>query len=255
MFFNQNKLNFNNYNHNEGLGLNICTINTHFFFGDNEDLKIEKLSNMNCDIYLLSEVRKSGKNYKLSNSFVVNKLERYFPNYHIVKDGEFAIISRYPIKESRLSKHEGYQFAEVDINGESISLYNTHMILTLKNPLKKQFYNNHNKTRNAFKIKVNQFEELRNDYLSNSNKNIVVSGDFNSFYEDWAIKVIKKDLIALDHSGMNSFINTFPSIFPFFKMDYSFVSKNLAPETSNYKLVNNHLLSDHSIQIYSLGLI
>lgn len=180
----------------------------------------------------------------------------------IFYESGLMIISKLPILNaetiqynqasgSDVMTNKGFLVADIDFNGQIITVVNTH--LQSGNDMV------------SLEKRINQFEQLKNAIKQKKNGKMIVTGDFNADMNDSAEKDVFIDFVKelglidsfkLLNPGVPGFTfdsETNPHVFASeperFRIDYIFVSQTLNKQITESKLdkvfVDNIPLSDH----------
>ncbi|MER5883735.1 endonuclease/exonuclease/phosphatase family protein [Streptomyces sp. NPDC001941] len=173
--------------------LRVVSWNTFFWDQDNDrDAFYAYLKDRAADVYLLQEYQ----NARGDEPVPVDDLARLraaFPGYHVATEGEFLTLSRYPIVSTRALRPGGLAppdtswadywnvrvlRTDVDVDGRTLSLYNTHLpdLLNVdRNPLTAAY---HRSVRQLAQRRALHFRALREDLDANPHP-VVLGGDLN----------------------------------------------------------------------------
>jgi len=237
---------------------------------------VQYIVDSNADIICIQEFAASTDNSKLDLEDL-KKVFKNTPYYHVGKlrsayekqEYGIAIFSKFPItKTERIhfeSKYNGAFYAELDINGEKVSVYNIHLEsnslsmderneyedLTRQITTKKleHFTQSMFKRLNpAFKKRALQAQQIDKKIKEDKNKYIIVCGDFNDTpisYSHHKIQGKLKDAFKESGKGMGITYNRHRFLF---RIDNIFHSKNIKSynfEVGKLKNSDHYPISTH----------
>lgn len=229
------------------------------------------LKNQKADVYLLQEYLhcvtdrndKSQKPFKICNiipGFPPNyltideteRIKKEFPGYYFSTDGQFVIISKYPIIRSHADYSEQYAVSDVEINGETMRFFNVHMLLHIEpgNPFVPYFYNAISR---RYKAREIGFKNLYED-IKKTNTDYFIEGDFNSSKSMGVMNgLLKNHIDTVKYSKYILPLTFEMDGLKLWRFDYAFVPKNDNILISSHKYLPHKGLSDHnplSINMY-----
>lgn len=180
------------------------------------------------------------KHYKRIDD--MDRLKQEFPQYSIISDEQFVVLSRYPIKSYFCDSSGQFLVSDIDIYGKTVRFYNVHMLLHLnpEEPLNAKELDKRYRARDiGFQNLKYQTEKCDVDYF--------ISGDFNSTTAMGVMDdLLKKNCdIAKYSRDIMPFTFNFKGI-KLWRFDYAFISKESKNiKVKSYKAIDPEGLSDH----------
>jgi hypothetical protein len=181
----------------------------------------------------------------------LERLKQEFPEYYIATDNQFAIVSRFPIKNTNCDGSGEFSVSDIDIYGRTVRFFNVHMLLHLnpEDPL------NSAELDKRYRARKLGFKNLR-DQIKKSGMDYFISGDFNSTKAMGVMNgLLKENADAAEYSK-----DLVPSTFNFkgmklWRFDYALVKKsNKNVSINSYKCLSNEGLSDHNPLFLTLSI-
>jgi len=228
----------------------VCSLNTRYFFEylldkpsseQSVQLALTKLKSDQCKVYLLQEIWLGNKR----KDEITNFFKGAFPEYEFRMEGEFIILSLFPIRQTQLDSPEGYFRADIEMPlNKTVSFYNVHEWNPLFARRCESFQGTQYKNDcpiSAFNLRNDQRENLLASLKVNPNP-VLIAGDFNSMEQSKVIRDLSDKLTPVLGSSFGSEA-TFPSIFPLIAIDHIFVSPSI--EHTEKTIVCRNDLSDH----------
>ncbi|MFF2534027.1 endonuclease/exonuclease/phosphatase family protein [Streptomyces cyaneofuscatus] len=173
--------------------LKVVNWNTFFWDEDSDtDDFYAYLKSHSADVYLLQEYQ-NRRGHEPAPIDDLARLRTEFPGYHLATEGEFLTLSRYPITAVRALRPSGLAppdtswadywnirvlRTDIDVDGRTLSLYNTHLpdLLNVdRNPLTPAY---HRSVKQLSDRRDIHFRALREDLDANEHP-VVLAGDLN----------------------------------------------------------------------------
>lgn len=228
---------------NQQEGLTIATYNVEAFRHDNNgyyanDVK-NILANNGVDIVCFQEFNNTAG---ASGIKVVDMYKDLFP-YKSEGIGGQVILSKYPIKQGEVIKFEfgggtnSAQYADLEINGKTMRIYNVHFFTTGINSVLAGAKNAQNSER--AKVVINSWQDKQryrssqanelSNYLSMADNNYptILCGDFNDTPYTYTYNSIAKNLKDGFKTAGHGFMSTFNGVKGLLRIDYIFHSEDL----------------------------
>ncbi|MEV8450293.1 endonuclease/exonuclease/phosphatase family protein [Streptomyces parvus] len=218
--------------------LKVVNWNTFFWDQDSDtDAFYTYLKSHSADVYLLQEYQ-NARGDEPAPIDDLARIRREFPGFHIATEGEFLTLSRFPITSVRALRPDGLAppdtswadywnirvlRTDIDVDGETLSLYNTHLpdLLNVdRNPLTAAY---HRSVRQLSDRRDRHFRALRDDLDANENP-VVLAGDLNVLPGTGDLRWFDGLRDAAD-AGDSVYPATFPVSGPaLWRLDWAFVS-------------------------------
>ncbi|MFF9083303.1 endonuclease/exonuclease/phosphatase family protein [Streptomyces rubiginosohelvolus] len=218
--------------------LKVVNWNTFFWDQDSDtDAFYAYLKSHSADVYLLQEYQ-NARGDEPAPIDDLARIRREFPGFHIATEGEFLTLSRFPITSVRALRPDGLAppdtswadywnirvlRTDIDVDGETLSLYNTHLpdLLNVdRNPLTAAY---HRSVRQLSDRRDRHFRALRDDLDANEHP-VVLAGDLNVLPGTGDLRWFDGLRDAAD-AGDSVYPATFPVSGPaLWRLDWAFVS-------------------------------
>ncbi|MFC3562000.1 endonuclease/exonuclease/phosphatase family protein [Pedobacter jamesrossensis] len=253
--------------------IRMMTYNVHSFklFGENNTIPAKEkmlqiVKEQNPDIICFQEfyTRKKGEFNTIDSLKTLLNVDHY---YFVPVDSNsyesfgLAIFSKYPIKNKGIIKFEGSGdnmsiYADLDIKGKSLRIFNVHFQSISFQPQDYQFLDQlTQKTRGklyaskrilimlkrAFVKRSNQVDVMKTE-MAKCTTPYLIAGDFNDTPASYAVNQITQGLNNTFTKKGSGFGKTYNGKFPNFQIDYIATTKDL--DVINY-LIPKAKLSDH----------
>lgn len=235
-------------------GINVLTFNTEYWHTSETEL-VDSIDYKSLDVILLQEhLFKKGDVW--GPTYRILQLKEAIEDRFVEEAGEIVTISKWPIvftKKFNDGSPEGQTLrTDIEISGEVISIYNTHLPVhmhldLISNPMK--FYadaeNNADRRRKTLAIIVNDIEH--------NNNPIIIAGDFNSSTAMHAASWFQKNLTD-SYSALHceDDADTFNiGKFLHWRIDYIYASAHLL--LTGYCTKNLDNISDHRAVLASFS--
>lgn len=206
----------------------VLSWNTALWDQERQSEFFEVMRSNESDFYLLQEVQ-----YKL-NRWVYYDILQEFKEYYAAHYGEYMILSKYPLQCEPPSQLGGYLHCEAATPDGAIDLFNVH--------LKRPFHLTNFSSFQDYDTRRWQFDELMTAVHGNQFP-VIIGGDFNSTANYSFIRTLGRLFELNNPSGKLIFPHTFPTIGPYIRIDYQFVSSPLY--FCGYEEIRRADLSDH----------
>ncbi|MDR0661547.1 MAG: endonuclease/exonuclease/phosphatase family protein [Prevotellaceae bacterium] len=242
------------------ISYNIHTFNT--TSGENSSKEIaDFLNNESADIVCLQEFFTYIHKQPREEDFI--RLLKNLPHnhilYNVVRTGKnsssgLAIFSRFPIVgkgEFRFPKSSnGAIYADIDVNGKIIRVYNNHLQsnrFNLSKTLKEdkrmdELVDASSKIKAAFVKRSEQVERI-SDHIKSSPYPVAVCGDFNDTPVSYTYRTMKGELNDAFKTAGRGIPSTYRGFFPSFRIDYIFYDKSM--KANNFEVLSDIEFSDH----------
>lgn len=235
--------------------INVLTFNTEYWHTSEAEL-VNSIDYKSLDVILLQEhlFKKDGV---WGPTYRIPQLKGVIEDRFVEESGEIVTISKWPIvltKKFNDGSPEGQTLrTDIEIAGEVISIYNTHLPVhmhpnLMSNPM--GFYadavHNADRRRKSLEIIVNDIERNKNPVL--------IAGDFNSTTAMHATSWFQKNLTD-SYSALHckDDADTFSiGKFLHWRIDYIYTSPQLLP--TGYCTKNLENISDHRAVLASFNL-
>ncbi|MFE7003815.1 endonuclease/exonuclease/phosphatase family protein [Streptomyces griseus] len=221
--------------------LKVVSWNTFFWDQDSDtDAFYAYLRSRSADVYLLQEYQ-NARGDEPAPIDDLARIRKEFPGFHIATEGEFLTLSRFPITSARALRPDGLAppdtswadywnvrvlRTDIDVDGRTLSLYNTHLpdLLNVdRNPLTPAY---HRSVRQLSERRDRHFEALREDLDANGHP-VVLAGDLNVLPGTGDLRWFDGLRDAAD-AGDSVYPATFPVSGPaLWRLDWAFVSPRI----------------------------
>ncbi len=247
--------------------IKIISYNVHTFnaiSGENTSTNIAKLLNdEKADIACIQEFYTHPDKQPKEQDFIkqLRNLSHNHIFYNVVKRNSsfgLAIFSRYPIVgkgEFRFpGSSNGAIFADIDINGKIIRVYNNHLQSNSFNLSKtlsrfrqedkriEELVDASSKIKAAFVKRAEQVDRI-SDHIKASPYPPIVCGDFNDTPVSYTYRTMKGKLNDAFKTAGRGIPSTYRGFFPSFRIDYIFYDKTM--KAANFEVLSNITYSDH----------
>lgn len=191
--------------------------------------------------------------YHETDKYPIDSMAKHFTTmpYHILPKGQSApmtlvIFSKFPIKADSLLQFEdtgnGAMWADIDINGETVRIFNNHFQTTSINQSKRQIAQiksggvADDEGKEAFNVlmsrlyknscqRAEQVNAVRS-IMDTTKGEMIVCGDFNDSPNTYTYRKMSKGLKDGFKTSGKGFAYTYKPMFHLFRLDYIFYSDN-----------------------------
>jgi|GEM_PF-3155464 len=168
---------------------------------DENDNIYDFIKQQNQDIYVLQEyeyITEDWEPYLIDRS---KELRENFPDYQILTEDQFVVISKYPILDYQLSASKQVLLVHLNVNGQPLSIVNVHLRphVDLGNgPLSPIFWNY---VKERYQIRTQGLDEIQQFVTQETDKSLIVTGDFNTTLLMGGLETLRSELSdAVQHS-------------------------------------------------------
>lgn len=247
--------------------IKIISYNIHAFnamSGEDSSRDIAKfLNDENVDIVCLQEFFTFNDKQPKEQDFVqlLKNLSHSHIFYNVVKTNSsfgLAIFSKFPIVgkgEFRFpSSSNGAIYADVDVNGKIVRVYNNHLQSNSFNLSKtlsrfrqddkriEELVNASSKIKAAFVKRAEQVDRI-SDHIKSSPYPPIVCGDFNDTPVSYTYRTMKGKLDDAFKTAGRGVPSTYRGFFPSFRIDYIFYDNTM--KAANFEVLSDITYSDH----------
>lgn len=237
----------------EASGVKVLAWNVQFWDQYDEMDMYEYLREQQQDIYILCE-------YEYNDNWQPLLIDRYdeivanFPDYQVITDYEFVIISKYPVTHYELGDSRQVLMARVQVNDKEMSIVNVHLRphVDLGNSMLSPIFWDYVYERHA--LRMRGFEEIQRFVEQEQDRPVIVTGDFNT-------TVLMANVDELTGS-LNDAIKHSTQLFPtswmrpggrfWWRIDHFFYNDHV--EVNAFRTVHDERLSDHKAMLVDLHL-
>jgi endonuclease/exonuclease/phosphatase family metal-dependent hydrolase len=233
-------------------GLKVLTYNAHGFFykAEGSDLLDPNvftwLADHPADIKVFQEFYQDFTTENRNALKIIGKGGEFEHSYHVVDGNEkrrsygMIIFSRYPIVNEGIvfsnKNNNGAIFADIQIGGDTIRVYNTHLESMA---IEAESLDNYDKAKLVYRQTLGKLHRgslaraqqlsILYEHLSNSPHPVILMGDFNEIPYSYAyFKTSEKLVNAFEKAG-RGFEFTYNRVLFFLRIDHIFADPSLKP--------------------------
>lgn len=241
-----------NSRNEEAEGLKVLTYNAHGFFyknqtaSDSDPNVFTWLADHPADIKVIQEFYQDNTSANRNAIKIIGKNGDYEHYYHVVDGNEkkrsygMVIFSKYPIINEGVvfdnNRSNGTIFADIQIGGDTIRVYNTHLESMA---IEAESFDNYEQAKLVYRQTIGKLHRgslaraqqlsILFEHLNNSPHPILLMGDLNEIPYSYAYFKLSQKLINAFEKAGRGFEFTYNRVLFFLRIDHIFADQSITP--------------------------